>query len=497
MSGNGVNAGVFNSGFLYFYNPYAPGDRPETQTLPVPQCAREEQATAPEAYHRCQVKRRYVLSENKKVKTLEESVNSLTVTDSLGKPNLNNARWFEKYAAWAKTWLVSKDRSTPHFANNLNLHLAEEYINMFYLSENRQYLKLANQRLFENLQNNLIAGRTDVSVSEKTAPSRYPTYSYFETQLLRIQVLSLQGDGTAVSLANQLERELSDPAFLSRQIVSLESTRVTSAKAYLNRLHIFKLFKFLYSPQGAAGFSREEALTMAQESYTWANNQHDRWLVIIPIPWVPIGGLWSDNMSRKDLKYDMITAQLLSAMIYAKSEAGESKEKKIENFTKAIDELKKLLTIPEVSRKYGGFLDIGLIAFGSILKLSMQISRLRGENLAQAADRWSGQTDWQMIGDSAHRDLRESLGLLSTEVTWEGINVYNPANEMLGSVALKLGHEFLVPTDDTPIRSELPIANLSNKEKLATIMSLIDYIDIPDRLRTEIKRNYRLLGGGQ
>jgi tetratricopeptide (TPR) repeat protein len=369
--------------------------------------------------------------------------------------------------------------------NWLMLDAARKSVDMFYRSRgDLSYLRRAATYLQLGLDNADTNASFDIytfSLKDLFSPTIHPVEAYFEMEMTRFQVLSILKPAAALKYGHDIEAELKSLRVTKAQ----RATRV-SAQGYLNRLRIFYGFAGLYNPAMAKDVSlKKAALQAVRDAHVWAAANHEEGLVYLK--------KW--GMNKKDLRYDTLTSKVIEGRLLIKT--GQ--------YAEALKLFQALLREPEASKKYGGFLDIGLQAFYNILHISLATS----PTLSEAARKFDTAIDWKQIASGDFVDFRESIGLVirdqkRTDVAREKIGEWAKTevpkySDILGEYSLLLGWPRLAPKEDSPIHQpngEISLADYKTPEdKLALFMRLLKYVEFPFDQKAEVDQLYNTLQG--
>jgi len=199
-------------------------------------------------------------------------------------------------------------------------------------------------------------------------------------------------------------------------------------------------------------------------------------------------------MSLKDLQHDALLAENLTGKLEASRK----------NYAVAVTHFQAVLYLPLATKKYGGFLDLGIESFYNLMLLSLQTS----PTLDEAAEKFDRAVDWQKIASNDLVDLRESLGLVIREQKWTDavrqdfeqrakLKIVKPS-EILGDYALSLGRPGLAPEENATIESELPKTEYATPAaKLELFYKILDYTKLPFDQKAQIVALYTLLKGAK
>ncbi|OGB89483.1 hypothetical protein A2625_01025 [candidate division WOR-1 bacterium RIFCSPHIGHO2_01_FULL_53_15] len=356
-------------------------------------------------------------------------------------------------------------------------------IDMFFISAKPEYLTLAEQFLRYNLATNVDHSQLrHLPYAEKKSHQVYPVHDYIQTQLFLLQALSLHNPGGAIEFSNEIEAMLDNPDCLASHGID-----DISREGYLNQIRIFKGYRYIFNPP-SRGLAESNVLDLLAKSVIWSGEKQGRFL---PALW------WVDEMSRKDLRFDELTAELLNAHIKARDKLTAED---------AISAYKVILfDRPETTRKYGGFLKIGLEAFfGILIACFFPLDPAAEPDPATEFDpaaEFEKYIDWDKLYQPKYADLREALGLLVREEsrfsrTARGVGFdWDPTPKAaIGNLGLELGLRDVALQDNTPVKYEFDIRALKTpRERLNYVVDhLLDFVlDLDDSVKNRIRDEMR------
>ncbi|KPJ68670.1 hypothetical protein AMJ44_05795 [candidate division WOR-1 bacterium DG_54_3] len=430
------------------------------KSLKIAQAAPAPQGTQKEAEkkHFALVERNWDLREKIRKKAIAKTLRLMgEALDMLGKESKGLIQKVKEFA------FSEARKSYFQVENHLMLDAAEKCINMFYFSRGieTQYLAKAEKYIRRGLANkdtrqchDIIRFSYDDLFGERSE-TIFPVEAYFKLKLALFQVYSHIEQKKALAWGKEIETELNNPRVIQAQ----RSNRV-AAQGYLHRLNILRGIAGLYNPF----ISYQEAFNYAEKAHLWAKEHHTDNTVELSV--------W--GMNKKDLRYDMLNSQIIMGRLLVK----------MRKYEEARQIFQAALKEPEAVKKYGGFLDIGLTAFFGLVHLAIVTST----SLKEATQKLEEWIPWDLIASEDFMDLRESLGLVIRRE-----NLTASFLEIFGDWALYLDAPSLAPEDSSDIVSELNILDYKPKDKMALLMKLIDYVEIPYDQRSEIIKMYDLL----
>ena len=125
------------------------------------------------------------------------------------------------------------------------------------------------------------------------------------------------------------------------------------------------------------------------------------------------------------------------------------------DFSESIKLFQAVLAAPETTRKYGGFLDLGLESFGNLLYIAISGSASRKE----AAEKFNSYIDWEKVNQLP--DFKETLGLLVRRESYCSLfanatrETCPEPKEVMGNIFLYLGRPDLAPNDTKAVITEI------------------------------------------
>jgi hypothetical protein len=432
---------------------YAPPplDAPRHPYCDVPKISRVD-------FHFCVLETNWQQREFTRKKAYEET--TTTLDNSLGLVSKEPKGAIQHI----KGFLFSLARRIYFQADNwLLLDTAKKSMDMFFFSRGEQsYLTRAGQYLEIALKNKSSAS-FDLyhwsSFKDAFSPSIKPVEAYFELKLFRFQLLSLFDYHRALALGRELEGELRNS-----RLVQAQGSNDVSAEGYMNRLRLLYGFAGIYNP----AMDPNQALQYVRYARAQAEKKHAESVI----------GLKSYDMNKKDLKYDILLSRIVEGRLLAK--AGK--------YDAALEVFQKLFNEPAAFRKYGGFLDIGLQAFFSILQIALATST----SLEEASNKFQRLVPWDRIASEAFVDFRESAGLLIRQEKSGYSKVKTSKDwDLQGNWALYLDRPGLAPKDTTPVLSERKLANYKTpREKVELFMRLLKYSQLEFGQKNDIRIDY-------
>ena len=326
--------------------------------------------------------------------------------------------------------------------NSVMLDASEKCIDMFYINRgDLYYLKKAEEYIrhgLANPENYLSFDIYRFSAEDVFSPTIHPTEEYFELKLALYQVYSITQPKLALQLSTKIEKELDDP-----RIVQAQRANVVSARGYKNRLYVLRGFAGIYNPEIDTEEEIRAALADTEKAHLWANEQYQKNSLALSV--------W--GMNKKDLRYDTLLSKVIMGRLHVKLGGYDKAE-----YDQAAECFQWALSQPEAVVKEDGFLDIGLQALYGLIHLSL----ITAGSLKEAGRNFEKNINWALLSTHLYLDLRESLGMV-----------------------IKDGDEII---------SEIKFSDRKTpEERLALLMRLIDYVEIPFDQRSEIVNIYRML----
>jgi hypothetical protein len=440
-------------------NAAPPPDTPVYQSCLIPQLS-------PVDYHFCILEANWLTLEQMRRKGFEETVKildgSLGMVD--GKP--------KGLMQWIKEKFFSSARRANFQADNwLLLDAAKKSVNMFYYSRGDQnYLAKAIgyvETALRNADTSLNFDNYRFTLKDLLSPTIHPVEAYFELKLSLFHLLSLFQPKKALALGKEIEAELQN-----RRLLKAQRSNPVSARGYLNRLYVLYGFAGIYNP----AMDQAASLKYTKTAQDWAKQKHGNNTV----------GLFFDDMNKKDLKYDTLLSRTIEGRLLIKAK----------KYDEALELFKALFNEPEACKKFGGFLDIGLQAFFSIMLISLVTS----SSLEEATQKFERAIPWEKISSPEFEDFRESLGLLIRHQNLadkiSGLFEVKMVNfsEKIGNLALYLDSPGLAPKDTNPVISKLSLADYKTaREKVDLFMQLLKYSQLTFDQKAEIIKYYNQL----
>ena len=440
-------------------NAAPPPEGPVYQSCLIPRLS-------PVDYHFCILEANWLTLESTRRKVFEDTVKlvdgGLGMVDGKPKGLLQSIKEF---------FFTSARRANFQTDNWLLLDAAKKSLNMFYFSRGDQkYLEKAVKYIETALRNADTSLKFDnyrFTLKDILSPTIYPVEAYFELKLTLFHLLNLFNPKKALVLGKEIEAELQ-----SRRVLKAQRSNPVSARGYLNRLYVLYGFAGIYNPAMDPNLAMESTTA----AHRWAVQQHGNNTV----------GLFSDDMNKKDLKYDTLLSKNIEGRLLIKAK----------KYDEALELFKALFNEPEAFKKFGGFLDIGLQAFFNILLLSLVTST----SLEEASQKFQRAIPWEKIAAPEFEDFRESLGLIirHQNIT-DKISSFAEVkmvsfSERFGNMALYLDAPGLSPKDTNPIISKLELEDYKTaRQKVDILMQLIKYIQLSFDQKAEIIKYYNQL----
>ncbi|MFH1390319.1 MAG: hypothetical protein ABIH56_06345 [Candidatus Margulisiibacteriota bacterium] len=321
--------------------------------------------------------------------------------------------------------------------NWLLLEAARKGVYLFYLTEEPANLQRSLRFLEvakENRDTSLCFDTDPASWADLRSETIFPVEGYFEIKLTMLQIYNITDPGKAALLSREIEGELA-----SSRIITAQRSNPISAQGYVNRLRLLQsnLALFETSPD------LDKAINIARESQRWAEVESNR----------PMSYLLLYGLSRKDLRHDALQAQITTAKLLMRKEMGKAPADR--DFSESIRIFQDVLAAPESTRKYGGFLDLGLESFSNLLYIAISSSASRNE----AADKFNSYIDWNKINQLP--DFKETLGLLVRRESYCSLfanatrETCPEPKEVIGNIFLYLGRPDLAPLDTKAVITEI------------------------------------------
>ena len=462
----------------------------------IPECDKKLKVTDPPKYHLCTLDRNLKIHQSFQDKTINTTTKKFVSGILLmeGKASF----WSAPLIA-SKQYLYSFIKSAnPQIGNWLKLDAARkrlwlaDYTQRLEDVDNRQntqtkeyHLRMAEQYLRKALKNKNRNIGFDInrSLSEIwNTPPIHPIEGYFEIKLTLIQVLTITKPSEAAKLHNELSLELK-----STRVLQAQGSNLISAEGYLHRLRLLKANLAFYQPNK----NIPDAIAQAKQSMRWTMSK-----VQLSLPY-----LWSYGMSRMDLAHDHLLAKLrvgeLELLRALRTKGGPK------NFGAAQKIFTELLDTPLVTRKYGGFGNLGLQALAYLT----WISNYGASNKQDAAQKFDqikigNQPLWQLI--DSNQDFKEMLGLLVRQRT-----VRNSLNDVfkidlpdiwdvLGNIGLKMDWKAwgFSPKNKGRIESEIKLSNYPTAlERYDIILRGLVVVKVQPKLRQANVLNFRFMPG--
>lgn len=313
----------------------------------------------------------------------------------------------------------------------------------------------------------------------------FPVEGYFEIKLTLLQVLNIIDRPRAAKVAKEIDDDLHDPRVLQAQ-----RSNPVSAGGYINRLKLLKGNLALYQNDP----DLDDALKAVSESSAWIEEMSRGPLPYTAVPYATVFG-----MNMKDLEHDRLLALMTTAHLHRrKAEAFHNQDQSsaaAREYEEAAKIFKQVFDSPLATQKYGGFLNMGLEAFFSLLRIAIVTAKDKTE-AAKYFDRLVG--DWQKI--EQRPDFKESIGLLIRQRSLNSlfsevarIN-YPDWEEIAGDAQLKLRLPLpafllrLALTDNKTIISEIKLSDppLNTPEaRLGTVIKCLKVSDV-DKKKLEM-----------
>lgn len=436
----------------------------DASTNPADDCNRsfpeEERRTF--AYHLCLLETHLRIHEDfKKAQLLSDLERNEAAVKAL---DPETSFWDDPWQAIKEYIFSLSERVSFQSQNWLLTDAAAISFRVFNLTQDRQYLQKAEHYLDQALAHEDRSVCFDIFRSP-TEPTIWPIEGYFEIQLTRLQIYQIIDPDKFYTRADELRGKLESIRFLQAQ-----RSNAFAAEGYLNRLNTMETELLFFMDK----ISAPAALPLALTGYSWFRQKRQENAVILA----------ANGMSLKDLRYGELRSQNLAGKILREENTADS-------IARAERMFKGVLAAPEATRKYGGFLDLGLDAFFNLALIALSNSPSK----AAAAEKFSRMADWKNLP----ADLREALGFQISEVNFcwyfsHGTRRSCPdLKDTLGNRALELGEPDLAPEDTRTVISKIPLDEIDDTEKMALILRAIDIINIESTLREEISARWQVL----
>jgi len=393
------------------------------------------------------------------------------------------------------------ERVNIQVGNWILLDASNKALEMYYVSsEDRAYLEKANAYLNQGLNHVQTSTNFDIVrnplaiLSGEDNKTIRPVDGYFELSITMLQVYNLQDPTSLRGHIARLRRELGDIRYLTAQAYD-----EISAQGHLNRL---KMIEASLALSRMPEINIYTALALANEAIKWTEETISSNFMYLT--------LYGFNL--KDLRYDNISARVLKGRLLMKMAQDAPDDKKYLYYNQARETFQAVLSDPVTTRKYGGFLDMGLQAFFGLVQIDLQSSR----TVEEAAQKLDRDVKWNWLFSPEGEDFMEALNLMTREESLTSkvtaslntrdiidresapdklARVIRDLKSIMGNISLYMNWPSWAPKDSEPVLSQLNIKTVDPKERLKRIMQYFHRVQFPSMQKREIFDAYRLVGG--